>query len=256
MIAEMLQGLFGGVGQGLQINQQQKQQEIQNQLRQRQQQMADEEAKRAAVMEAYKTLQPGQVVEPQAASQFKALGLGGLESQGGQIVKAKSPQDQLLELKYQEAQDEADKRRKRDSVLEEIHNEGSGFFTKPLIERLSRTRTAELPDDIAMLPDEKVQFSPTVAAAGLNNQGRISAAQISAAGRQGRNPYEGQNAAVQLEAAARRAADAAAKDPLGQIDKTIWMQTYQDFKNQIGSGQPAAGPAPKKAQIGKYTVEY
>lgn len=247
MLAQILQGLFGGLGEGMQANVDNQRRTQQLGMQQKAQDFDIEQAKRKAVMEAYQTLTPGQVVDPQQASQFKALGLGGLEAQGDKIVRAKSPQDQLLELKFKEAEEEANQRSKKLAVLDQIHNAGSDFYNLPLIERLGQTRSVGLDDDVAMLPDEKVKFSPQVQAAGITTAGRIASAGA------GRNPYAAQNAQVSLEKAAREAADRAAKNPItGIIDKNIWAQTYQEFKNQIGqsnssaavAGPTSSGPAP------------
>lgn len=234
MIAEALAGLLGGAGQGLQNVQDNRQQQARMAIQKQQADLQMQEAKRRAVMEAYQTMQPGQEVDPAQASEFKAMGLGGLEAVGGKIIKAKSPQDQLMELKYKEAEEEANQRTRKTALLDKIHNAGSGFFELPPQARQAEWASAGLNGDDWMTPEEKLKFSPQFQSANVNAQARIATDN----GPAPRSPYEGARFQMDARKAARAAADSAAKNPItGQIDKALWQSTYESELQQAGIGQ-------------------
>lgn len=165
---EALAGLFGGVAGGLDDIQRTRQRDAQMKLQQ-------DEAKRQAVKQAqdqlyrsYEATPEGSEIDPAMASQYKAAGFGGLTADGGKIVKAKSPQTQMLELTYEKAQQDAQERQKKFSVTDQIHNAGSGWFEQDQNTRLAMTRSVGLDDDVALTPMEKAQMSPQVMAAGIN----------------------------------------------------------------------------------------
>lgn len=235
---EILGGAFQGGVQGLGQIQDTRRQNAQLAIQQQNQQMQQQEAKRRAVMEAYQTLQGGQEVDPQQASQFKELGLGGLTAApGGKIIKMKSPQEQQIELVLKQRQDEMDDKAKKDIVLAQIHNDGEGFFQKPPQERQSIWVGAGLDGDGWLTPQEKVKFSPQVAAAGIAAGPRYAAA--------GTTPLEAQKLSLQIKKQASDFALKLATDPFKGVDKEKYRIAYEDKFAEL-SGQPktqSTGPA-------------
>ncbi len=218
MWLEGLAGLLGGGAQGMETIQQQRRQNAQTQMQQKQLEMDQQETKRRAVMEAYKTLQPGQEVDPAQASEFKQLGLGGLTAEGSKIIKAKSPQDQMLDLTYQTAQEEAAERQRKRAVLDQVHNEGSGFFPRPRAERIALAIANGMDEKSVLLPEEELEFNPTFQGAQVAAQSRLAAARMTSGASGQITPAVRARLDQQMYDTAVRAATAKSKDVMGNVD--------------------------------------
>lgn len=242
MWAEAIAGGLGGLSNGVSNIQDQRKQQIQLQLQQ-------EAAKRQAVQQAqeqlmqqYKTVEPGSVVDPEQASKYKAAGFGGLEKgENGQIIRAKTPQDQLMDLKLGEAEQDASDRMKRTAFLDKIHNDGADYFKLPLQQRLmdAVSNGYEKPD-IVMSPEEKMQYNPTYGAALIRGQ----ASQTAAAMRQQATPMQKQNFRLNLENAAEQHASRLVKPHAltGELDIAAWEAAKQDYLTKMGHGPQQATP--------------
>lgn len=265
MWLEGLAGLFGGASQGMNNIQDQRQKQAQLKIQQ-------DQAKRQAVAEAndqlyrsYQSTPEGSEVDPATAAQWKAAGLGGLTADGGKIIKAKSPQTQMLELTYQTAQEEAAERQRKRAVLDQVHNEGSGFFQRPRAERIALAIANGMDEKSVLLPEEELEFNPTFQGAQVAAQSRLGAAGIAAASRASAGqvtPAVRARLDQQMYDTAVRAATAKSKDVMGNVDPVKYeanlsaelVRAKQGVSGVQGAPAPAVSGQP--VQVGKYKVQY
>lgn len=247
---EILAGLAGGAQggvQGLGLIQDQRQQQLQNQLRERQAKFQEDEARRQAVKQAWDTMQEGHTFEaPEQAQQFVELGYGVVKGPDGRPMKPKSlqtlgleKQNQLNDLKYQTA---VDQQKLRQSITADTWNQ-------PIEERMALD--VQLGGDFEpQTPGDKARDSAQVQAAIA--RGQLAAAE--SARRQSRWETEMEFKRQQAEFAKQskmtpsdyqllqQAVGMAKANPIAAMDpETLWQTTmanYQQLKGTFPGAQP------------------
>lgn len=261
---EILSGLAGagqGAVQGLGQIQDMRQQQIQTQLRERQQKLADDQAKRQAVQQAWESIKEGHSFEqPEQAKQFVELGYGVIKGPDGRLMKPKSvetigreKQQKLVDLQTSDLE-------RKQGLLAQITPDI--YDTQSIGQR--QVLDAQLSGNFDPLsPKEKLESSATLAAA----QARAQVAAQEAGARQRRweadHEFKQQQAAFAKQSKMtpsdyqllQQAAGLAKANPLAAMDSEVLWQTtmanYQQLKGvfpqqaqqpQVPQGTPLVGP--------------
>lgn len=258
----LLGGLAGGlqgVGQGFgQVNDM-RQQDVQNQLRQKQFDAGQEERKRAAVMEAWQQIEGGSQIAPEQAQSFKDIGLPVIKGADGAPMKAKSKQQELIDLQIQGHQMDLEEKTKQQGYRDFVENmDPTEFYSLPPQTREFYTQRAGMDKWDTLTPDEKIRFSERVASANASAQARIIAASQP-------RPQDPQVMALnrqKFEASMRATAERLARTGVGawmtpdklapkveEIYQGLIQGAGQEGMAQPPMGGPAAAPTAPRGKI-------
>lgn len=257
---EILSGLAGaaqGGVQGLGQIQDMRQQQIQTQLRERQQKLADDQAKRQAVQQAWESIQEGQTFEqPEQAKQFVELGYGVVKDPTtGRPMKPKSvetigreKQQKLVDLQTSDLE-------RKQGLLAQITPDI--YDTQSIGQR--QVLDAQLSGNFDPLsPQEKLESSATLAAA----QARAQVAAQEAGARQRRweadREFKQQQAAFAKQSKMtptdyqllQQAVGMAKANPIAAMDPEVLWQTTMANYQQLKGTFPGAPQQPQQPLVG------